>query len=123
MPEHLTNQEFARRVYRLMIERGWRQSELARQAGLSRDCVSTYTRGKSLPTSQNLEKLAAALGVNAEDLLPNYRKRALDNDLVGFSMQESSAHPGKAWVRVNRLVAFSTATRIAQLLEAEKDTA
>src|SRR5690242_21640521 len=62
--------EFARRLYNLMLSKGWRQSELARRAGLPRDSVSTYIRGKVLPTAESVYKLAKAFGIPAEELLP-----------------------------------------------------
>ncbi len=119
MPKHLTKQEFARRIYNLMVGRGWTQSELARQADLPRDSVSVYMRAKSLPTPQSLQKLARALGVPAEELLPNHLEHAMDEENPAFDMKVSNANPSKAWVRVNRLVNFSTATKIAELLEAD----
>lgn len=118
-PKHLTKQEFAKRLYKLMITRGWRQSDLARQAGLPRDSISTYMRAKSLPTPQSLQALAKAFNTKPEDLLPNQLESAMDEENPAFSMQASSANPGKAWVRVNRLVNFGTATKIAELLEAD----
>src|ERR1043165_6798156 len=60
-PNHLTKQEFAKRVYNLMLNKGWHQSELARQAGLTRDSISTYINGKVFPTPSKLGKLAKAL--------------------------------------------------------------
>ncbi len=119
LPKHLTKQDFARRVYKLMVARGWNQSELARRAGLPRDSISVYVRAKSLPTPQSLRALAKALGVDPADLLPNHIEHAMDEESPSFDMKASNAQPNKAWVRVNRLVNFSTATKIAELLEAD----
>jgi transcriptional regulator with XRE-family HTH domain len=116
-PKHLTKEEFARRVYRLMVQRGWTQSDLARHAGLPRDAISVYVRAKSLPTPVNLAKLAACFGMKAEELLPNIVESAIDNDQPAFEMRASTAAPGKVWLRVNRLVSMSTAVKIAELLE------
>lgn len=121
-PKHLTKQEFARRLYKLMIGKAWTQSELARQADLPRDSISTYMRAKSLPTPQSLQALAKAFGVKPEDLLPNHMESAMSEENPAFSMQVSDSNPAKAWVRVNRLVNFSTATKIAELLEADAST-
>ena len=63
IPRHLSKQEFGKRLYKLMLERGWHQSELARQSGLPRDSISVYVRGKSLPTPTSLQALARAFGV------------------------------------------------------------
>ena len=43
----LQKQEFGRRVYALMMEKPWTQSELARASGLGRDSISQYVRGKA----------------------------------------------------------------------------
>lgn len=117
-PKSLTKQEFGKRLYRLMLAKGWHQSELARQAGVPRDAVSVYIRGKSLPTPVNLQKLAGALGLPAEELLPNHAEGAIDEDeLPAFEMKVSSGAPNMAWVRVNRLVSTQTAVKIAELLD------
>ena len=79
-PRHLTKQEFGRRIYSLMLKKGMRQSDLARAADLPRDSISVYIRGRSLPTPLSLQKLAGALGVKAEDLLPNHVETAIDAD-------------------------------------------
>ncbi|MBI2240259.1 MAG: helix-turn-helix transcriptional regulator [Magnetospirillum gryphiswaldense] len=117
-PRSLTKQEFGRRLFALMDAKRWRQSELARQAGLPRDAVSVYIRGKSLPTPTNLQKLADAFGLLPEELLPNHLGSAIDEDeLPAFEMKVSMGAPNMAWVRVNRLVSTQTAVKIAELLE------
>lgn len=119
-PSALTKQEFGRRVYRLMMQKGWNQSELARQSGLPRDAISTYVRGQSFPTPKNLQKLAEALDSTPADLLPNYLESAIDEDFPSFEMKTSPSAPGTSWLRVNRLVEFKTAMAIAQLLMQDK---
>lgn len=122
LPKHLTKQEFGRRLYNLMLSKGWTQSELSRRANLSRDRVSAYVRGLALPTPANVQALAESLDVTAEELLPNYTEAAIDEDSPAFDMKTSTAQPGRAWVRVNRLVTFSTGIKIAALLEADDVT-
>lgn len=116
-PAHLTKQDFGKRLYTLMLSKGWTQSELARQADLPRDSVSTYVRGKSLPTPVSLEKLATALGVEPAELMPNHVESAIDNDMPALEMKVSPNQPGVAWLRVNRLVTTQTALKIMTLLE------
>jgi transcriptional regulator with XRE-family HTH domain len=118
-PKHLTRQEFARRLYRLMLSRGWNQSELARRADLPRDSVSTYIRAKVLPTPQSTQRLASALGVVPEELMPNHVESAIDEDTPSLEMKVSVNAPSKAWLRVNRLVSLATAARVIDLIEAE----
>jgi transcriptional regulator with XRE-family HTH domain len=118
-PKHLTKQEFGRRLYKLMMTRAWNQSELARQSNLPRDSISTYIRGIALPTPKSLEALAAALGVQPIDLLPNAMEAAVDEDHPSLEMRVSTSAPNAAWLRVNRLVSLSTAARVIELIEAD----
>lgn len=118
-PRHLTKQEFGRRLYTAMVEKGWNQSELARRAELTRDSVSTYVRGASLPTPQSLKKLAEALGTTPEALLPNYVEGAIDAANPSFEMKVSPSRPTEAWLRVDQAVTTETALEIAKLLNAD----
>lgn len=116
-PKHLTKQEFAKRLYTLMIKKGWHQSELARQSGLPRDSISVYMRGKSLPEASNAQALAKALGVPFEQLMPNHVESAIDADMPALEMKVSPNAPNAAWIRVNRLVTLRTALTVMDLLE------
>ncbi|HEX6862225.1 MAG TPA: helix-turn-helix transcriptional regulator [Thermoanaerobaculia bacterium] len=49
---------FLRRIRR------WRQSDLARAAGMHQSLISLYERGKDVPQRATLERLAAAAGVS-----------------------------------------------------------
>ncbi len=118
-PKHLAKEEFGRRVYKEMMARGWNQSELARQADLPRDSISTYVRGVSFPSPKSLQKLADALGVLPADLLPNSVESAIDEDNPSLNMRVSTAAPNSAWLQVNRLVSLSTAARVIELIEAD----
>jgi len=119
-PSHLSKQEFARRLTQLMLAKGWNQSELGRRAGLNRDAISTYVNAKSLPSPLNVQALADALGVMPEELLPNITEAAMDEPHPGFELKSSSASPGRAWIRVNRLVTMATAIKIGELLERDR---
>lgn len=118
-PKHLTKQEFAKRIYNLMMVRGWNQSELARQAGLNRDAISTYMNGRALPTPPKLKALANALNVGPDELLPNHTESAIDQDMPAFEMRVSTSSSDQAWLRVNRLVSVVTAVKIAELLQGD----
>ncbi len=61
---------FARRLLEIRRERGWNQSDMHRASGLKRQQISTYMRAKALPNDASLTKLAQALGMRPEDLLP-----------------------------------------------------
>ena len=118
-PQRLTKQEFGRRVYRLMLDRGWNQSELARQADLPRDSISVYVRGVSLPTPGSLEKLAKAFDMDPAELLPNHTELGMGADPPSLELRVNAGDPSNAWLCVNRLVTMRTATKIVQLLEAD----
>lgn len=118
-PKHLTKQEFGKRLYNLMVTRGWHQSELARQAGLPRDSVSVYIRGRSLPEPENLKRLAAALKVAPEELLSNHTESAIEEDAPAFEVKASPNAPDVAWVRVNRLLTMKSIMQIMQIMEAD----
>ena len=115
----LSKEEFGRRLYKLMAAKGWRQAELARRAGIGRDSVSTYINGRSTPTQQNLDGLSRALGVPSNVLLPNHTASAIATDKPEFEIRVSPGDPSKAWVKLDRLVSFDTATRIGELLRDE----
>ena len=122
-PKHLTKQEFGRRLYQLMLARGWNQSELARQVDLPRDSVSTYIRGRTLPTPKSLQAMADALGVTPADILPNSIESAVDEDMPSIEMRVSTSAPSMAWLRINRLVSLSTAAKVIEMIEGESEAA
>lgn len=125
-PKDTVKREFGQRVSQLSKQKGWTQSELARQCDLPRDRVSTYVRGLAIPSHKNLNALAVALNVDPKDLLSNPSMLEIDNtnsateqDNPAFHLRVSSDEPGKAWLRVNRSVSFATGVKIAALLEAD----
>jgi transcriptional regulator with XRE-family HTH domain len=101
LPKHLTKKEFGRRVY----------------AEMPRDAISTYVRGISLPSPRSLAKLATALGVNADDLLPNYVEAAIDHDNPSLDLKVSPNRPNEAWLRIDQRVSLPTALKITELLQ------
>jgi transcriptional regulator with XRE-family HTH domain len=113
MPRHLSKQEFGRRLHKIMLEKGFHHAELARRADLPRNNISTYINGRSYPTEQSLAKLAKALGVSAEDILPNRTELAIRGEAIpDVSMKSSIADPGKSWLIINRLVSTKLAAEI-----------
>lgn len=115
-PKNLTKQEFGRRLQAVLMDRNLNQSDLARAAGLGRDAVSTYVRGRSFPEPKNLAKIAQALGVSTQALLPNTIASALDQEAPSMEIKEAVGHEGKCWVRINRLVTTKQALKIMQIL-------
>lgn len=109
-----------------MIDKGWNQSELARQASkyaakpIGRDLISNYIRGDSFPRGSQLRALADVFKMTAEELLPNVIASAADNTSPTFEMRAVPDLPGTVWLRINRAVPFKTALEIARLLETDK---
>lgn len=123
VPKSISKQEFAKRLYKLMLDRGWRQSDLARNAGLNRDAVSVYVRGRSFPTPQSLDRLARALNVSPTDLLPNHTESAITNDTPSLEIKTSTNAPGMAWLRINQLCSLDAALKVAEILQADRNVA
>jgi transcriptional regulator with XRE-family HTH domain len=119
-PKHLTKQQFGQRLYSLMLQRNWNQSDLARHAGIPRDAISTYIRGKFLPTARNLDKLAKAFGLQKVDILPNYVEGSMEaEEHPEIELRASASAPGMCWLRINRLVSMATAVKIIELIETD----
>jgi transcriptional regulator with XRE-family HTH domain len=119
-PRELTKVEFGRRLQALMLQKGWSQADLSRQSKLGRDAISTYIRGVSFPEPKNLQKLAKALGVESETLLPNSTIGAMQNDAAPMlEIKQAHGRPNDVWIRVNRIVSFDTAAKIMAMLKEE----
>lgn len=109
--------EVGQRIYRAMIKRGWSQAELARQSGMARNNVSTYIRGAKMPTRESAEKLARALGVHVNELVPSAATGELDEVISGPAFAMTEVAPGVVMLRINRRARLATAVQIADLLQ------
>jgi transcriptional regulator with XRE-family HTH domain len=118
-PRELSKHEFGRKLMALMLDKGWNQSELARRSKVGRDAVSTYIRGVSFPEPVNLQKLAVALGLTTEQLLPNVTIRGIASDpSPAFEIKQAAGgDPSRVWLRVNRIVSFDQAAAIVAILK------
>jgi transcriptional regulator with XRE-family HTH domain len=62
---------FGALVYRLRVERGWTQEQLARFSGVTVNSISNLERQITLlPNIDTVERLARAFGIDPEDLDP-----------------------------------------------------
>lgn len=119
--------EFARRLQKAMIEKGWNQVELARAAQkhlpserIERDTISNYIRAVAKPTPARLEAVAKALGCQPQDLYPPSivppafkdpeRKPALEMKDIGN---------GNVWLDIRQAVPFDLAIKIMALLKSD----
>lgn len=125
--------QFADRLTEKMLDRGWKQADLARAAfgetvnsrgqtvAAGRDKVSSYIRGRSWPTPQNLQKLADALGCLVTELAPDIHAATIDRRPHELSMFQAPGRPGKAHLQVNKLVPVELAAEIISKLSLIKD--
>jgi transcriptional regulator with XRE-family HTH domain len=124
-PNQLTKQEFGRRLARVLEERHMSQSDLVRaieaKTGekMGRDAISTYVNGRSFPTPKSLGLLCETLGMTRDELLPNASIQAINDEHPALELRAAAGHPGMAWVRINRLMTFETATKIVTLVNEE----
>lgn len=119
--KHMTKKEFSQNLYRAMLRKGWKQADLAREAGVLRDSVSNYIRGNTLPDPVNLKKLSKALGIAEADLLPNFDETTIDAETdPPLEIKTSSQDPSRSWVRLNREVSTATLAKILQVLDEDQ---
>lgn len=117
---HLVKEEFAKRLYAKIADRGWTQSEFARNCDLARDAVSTYVRGRSMPSPQALAKMAAVLGVKPEDLLPNYFENAHSKQESAFELRDVPNEEGYMWIKLNMRLPKKVAMQIFMLAQEQQ---
>lgn len=117
--KHILKSEFGRRVWQLMMKKNMNQSELSRLSGLGRDSISQYVRGRNAPNPSSLRKLAKALGVAPEDLLPNYSEQAALKDVPTFQIQQVGGDSKQVWLHVNQKISSDQALRVMAILNEE----
>ena len=66
--------EFAKRLERIMGEKGLTQTNLAELAGVQQPAISMMLRRKCRPQKRTVIKLAIALEVSPKDLWPNFQE-------------------------------------------------
>ncbi len=125
----IQNENFARRLQQLMVERGLSQSDLARTiwgettnadgrtVARNRDRISVYLKGKTVPDPVNLQKLAEALGVDPADLAPDVIGAAVERENPELSMTVVAGHSDKVYLRVNKLLPLQYAVKIVNVVE------
>ena len=99
-----------------MDARGWRQTDLARHAGIHRNVVNTTVKGLSFPSPGSLQRMARALGVQPTELSEAYVRHETLKDDAPYGMQVSSLEPEKAWLTINKRVSVDAAVKIIALV-------
>lgn len=109
--------EFGKRLQRAIAKKAWRQSDLARHSGVGKDSISNYVQGRTVPTRDNIDRMALALGVAPNDLWPNYA-----NEVTVLNIQKMERDPSNvdfAFVHINMRVRYGTAVKLMKLLDDE----
>ena len=105
-------EEFARRLYDAIRERGWNQSDLARAAGLKRDAISTYINARHRPSPEALDRLSQALGVRPEDLMPLYYDSGVVRVKPRAELIDVPNSKGYMWLKLDMRLPRDVAMRI-----------
>jgi transcriptional regulator with XRE-family HTH domain len=64
------NKQLGKRIRDWRTRRGLTQEELAHRAGLDYSYINQIENGRRNPSVQTIDRIARALGVTANDLLP-----------------------------------------------------
>lgn len=118
--------EFGRRIQRHMVQKGWNQSELARRANdhmtgeskMSRDNISKYLNGQSMPSPVRLNALAKTFDTTPDELLPSRGVTQGSEKVPAFDMRDVGE--GQVWLRVNQQVEWSKALKIMEILKGDE---
>ena len=136
--ERLVHEDFARRLHKIIADRGMSPSDLARKvwgsieqidsktgkvvnAARNRDRVSVYLSGRGFPDPKNLAKIAKALNVEPIDLAPDIAAAAIEREVPEMNMTMIAGHDDKALLRINKLMPVDVAIEVMRLIR-EKTT-
>jgi transcriptional regulator with XRE-family HTH domain len=108
--------EFARRLADRMLQMDMNQSELARKVKMSKDAISTYTRGRSLPSQSSLLKLAKALGTEPGTLLP----RRYDTSPQSGPAKILLLNENEMEISIQKVVSIEAGMKIIDILRREE---
>ena len=131
--ERLVQEEFARRLHKIIVDRGISPSDLARKvwgsidqvdnktgrvvnAARNRDRISVYLKGKGFPDPKNLAKIAKALNVEPMDLAPDIATAAIEREVPEMNMTMIAGHEDKALLRINKLMPVDVAIEVMRLI-------
>lgn len=109
--------EFAKRLYMKIADRGWTQSEFARKCDLARDAISTYVRGRSMPSPNALGKMASVLGCRPEELLPNLYNSSKVSEEICCELRHIPNEDSLMHIRLNMRLPKKVAIQIFMLAQ------
>lgn len=130
--EKIEMQHFARKLHDLMVQKGFSQSDLAKQiwgttedsrgykVAKGRDRISQYVRGEAIPEPRNLQSIAKVLNVEVSELAPDLVAATLDREAPELAMTAVSGHENKVHLQINTLIPFEIAAQIVGLINKAK---
>jgi transcriptional regulator with XRE-family HTH domain len=123
-PKPVALAEFANRLQKHMVTKGWNQSELARRASeampggkkIGRDSISQYMNAVSFPNPERLYALSQALGVEKSALIPTKGVRSAASDIAP-AMDMRQISDTEVFLRLNKRLPRSVALKIMMLVD------
>jgi|SRR5690554_6909663 transcriptional regulator with XRE-family HTH domain len=70
------------KITQLRKQKGWSQTELAKQISASREAIGKYERNEALPSVETAKKIANAFGVTLDFLVDDATTPSLDKETV-----------------------------------------
>lgn len=131
--ESLLIEAFAKRLHKIIADKGMSPSDLARKvwgsieqidnrtgrvvnAARNRDRISVYLAGKGFPDPKNLAKIAKVLGTTPEELAPDITAAAIEREIPEMNMTVIAGNEEKALLRINKLMPVDLAIEILRLI-------
>lgn len=112
--------DFSRKILQLMGDKDLTQAELARRAGIGRDNITGYIRGRCLPRASHLKAIAEALNVQPDTLLegrvfesPKEEPKA---DEFFAKIEQRGTDPSHVLLHVRQLVTMKQALQVMAAL-------
>ncbi|MCT3342586.1 XRE family transcriptional regulator [Lactobacillus johnsonii] len=87
-------------IVEIAQRKNMRQADIVHQSGLAKSTINGYFKGTSIPTRDNLLKLAHALNVSPADIDPRYKsntepKTPADNYDLDAMLDNAHSYDGK----------------------------
>lgn len=116
-PREQVRKEFSTRLRRALHIKRWKQIDLAREAKIGRDSVNSYVRGRMLPSPDKLDKIAKALRMEPQELMPSHTETLAERDNPPLEIRQTTDGSGMVWIKVNQQVTLDQASKIFDVLK------
>jgi len=103
------------RITELRKQKGWSQSELAKQINVSREIVGRYERGDAVPSIDIAKRMADAFEVSL-DYLVGASEKQINKEMLSRIEEVDKMKPDEKKMIYTFLDAFITKTKLQTLL-------